>query len=80
MHLPERPCTRYLRDAADRVLEGDTAVQATAIVSGFFCVCAVAQTIMGPAFNPFTPIHKIAYTVTGVPDSVASTGAKPKED
>lgn len=64
------------------MLDGDTATQAKAIVAGFFCVCAVAQTIMGPAFNPFTPLHKIAYTVTGVPDSlaVASTGAKPKED
>lgn len=71
----------YLRDAANLVLEGEPAAQATAIVAGFFCVCAIAQTIMGPAFNPFTPIHKIAYTVTGVPDSVAAaTDAKPKKD
>ncbi|CAM9832941.1 unnamed protein product, partial [Laminaria digitata] len=72
----------YIRDAADKVLEGDTVAQATAIVSGFFCVVAVAQTVMGPAFNPFTPLHKIAYTVTGVPETVAvaPAAAKPKAD
>lgn len=59
---------RYLRDAADSVLPGDTTEQAKTIVGCFFCMCAIAQTVFGPSFNPFSPVHKVLYTVTGVPD------------
>lgn len=79
------PPQRYLRDAADNVLPGDTVVQAKALVAFFFCVCGVAQTIFGPAFNPLTPAHNVVYRVTGVPNprAVAVAAAavdKSKED
>ncbi|CAN0485647.1 unnamed protein product, partial [Hapterophycus canaliculatus] len=54
-----------------------------AIVAGFFCACAIAQTILGPAFNPFTPVHTAVYTITGVPNPRAAADPaadKPKED
>lgn len=68
------------------MVEGDTVVQGKALVAGFFCVCAVLQTVLGPEFNPFNPVHNMAYTVTGVtnPRAVAAAAAaaeeKPKED
>lgn len=75
---------RYLRDAASHFLEGDLVVQGKALVAAFFCACAIAQTFIGPSFNPFTPVHTAVYTVTGVsnPDAVAVEPAadKPKED
>lgn len=74
----------YLRDAAGLFLDGDLVVQGKALVAGFFCVCAIAQTVIGPSFNPFTPVHTAVYTMTGVPnpDAVAADPAadKPKED
>lgn len=79
------PPSRYLREAANNFLPGTTAVQAKALVAFFFCFCAVAQTIFGPAFNPLTPAHNVVYRVTGVPNprAVAIAAAaveKPKED
>ncbi|CAM9281717.1 unnamed protein product [Pylaiella littoralis] len=73
----------YLRDAAGNFMEGDLVTQGKAIVAGFLCACAIGQTVMGPAFNPFTPMHNVAYTVTGVPSSEAvavATAEKPKAD
>lgn len=59
-------------------------VQGKALVAGFLCACAIAQTVMGEAFNPFTPVHNAVYTVTGVPNpqasAVAAAPEKPKED
>ncbi|CAM9795470.1 unnamed protein product [Ectocarpus sp. 4 AP-2014] len=73
----------YLRDAAALFLDGDLVVQGRAIVAGFLCVVALAQTLISPAFNPFTPVHNVVYTVTGVPNPEAvavATAEKPKAD
>lgn len=74
---------RYLRDAAGYILEGDDlVVKGKALVAGFLCACAIAQTVMGETFNPFTPVHNVVYTVTGVPNpqAIAVAAEKPKED
>lgn len=74
---------RYLRDAAGLFLEGDDlVVKGKALVAGFLCACAIAQTVMGDTFNPFTPMHNVVYTVTGVPNprAAAVSAEKPKED
>lgn len=74
---------RYLRDAAALFLDGDLVVQGKAIVAGFLCAVALAQTVISEAFNPFTPVHNVVYTVTGVPNPEAvavATGEKPKAD
>eukprot|EP00752_Nemacystus_decipiens_P001933 g1862.t1 len=72
----------YLRDAAGYILEGDDlVVKGKALVAGFLCACAIAQTVMGETFNPFTPVHNVVYTVTGVPNPQAvAVAEKPKED
>lgn len=57
---------------------------ARVIVVAFFCICALAQTVWGPMFNPFTPAHNVLYRVTGMPTPRAleavSVAEKPKDD
>lgn len=78
------PPERYLRDAASYFIEGEAAVVARVIVVAFFCICALAQTVWGPMFNPFTPAHNVLYRVTGMPTPRAleavSVAEKPKDD
>ncbi|CAM9705004.1 unnamed protein product, partial [Chrysoparadoxa australica] len=31
-----------------------------------FCSVGVVQTLLGPTFNPFTPLHNVLYRVTGI--------------
>ncbi|CAM9740811.1 unnamed protein product, partial [Chrysoparadoxa australica] len=46
------------------------------LVVGFLCTMTLAQSYIGEAFNPFTPVHKVIYTVSGIPDPSAPPAKK----
>ncbi|KAG5185252.1 hypothetical protein JKP88DRAFT_43532 [Tribonema minus] len=43
-----------------------TADAARACVVAFFAAVATLQTYAGPHFNPFSPLHRVAYAISGV--------------
>ncbi|CAM9633065.1 unnamed protein product [Choristocarpus tenellus] len=58
----------YLRQGVSYVFEGENIAEvARMCVVLFFCSMAIAQSFLGPTFNPFMPVHNILYNVTGIP-------------